>query len=56
MRVKRWTGEIRNNEPDKCDQFAWFAVEALPTNIIPYVKHAIQSYNRGGYYSEFGWP
>jgi 8-oxo-dGTP diphosphatase len=56
MRVKRWTGEIRNNEPDKCDQLAWFAVEALPTNIIPYVKHAIQSYNRGGYYSEFGWP
>jgi 8-oxo-dGTP diphosphatase len=54
--VKSWSGEIRNTEPDKCDDLAWFSLEALPVNLIPYVRYAIENYQKGILYSEFGWP
>ena len=53
--VKQWVGEVTNNEPQKCDDLAWAAVDALPDNTIPYVKRAIENYQAGLYYSEFGW-
>jgi 8-oxo-dGTP diphosphatase len=54
--VKRWDGEITNTEPDKCDDLAWFPLEALPANMIPYVRYALENYQKRLLYSEFGWP
>ncbi len=56
VEVRHWIGEITNNEPQKCDDLSWVAIDALPPNIIPYVEHAIEHYQRNVYYSEFGWP
>ena len=53
--IRRWTGEIRNAEPDKCDALAWFAPDRLPPNIIPYVRRAIENYTRGIWFDSFGW-
>ena len=53
--IRRWTGEIRNAEPDKCDDLAWFAPDRLPPNIIPYVRRAIENYTRGIWFDSFGW-
>jgi len=53
--VKHWIGEVTNNEPYKCDNLSWVAIDSLPHNIIPYVKHAIENYQANVYYSEFGW-
>jgi 8-oxo-dGTP diphosphatase len=50
-----WAGDIENKEPDKCDQLAWFDLDALPENIIPYVRRAFESYRRGEWFSSFGW-
>lgn len=53
--IKNWTGDIINNEPHMCDDLKWFALSKLPQNIIPYVKNAIENYQKGIFYSEFGW-
>ena len=53
--VKKWSGEARNMEPDKCDDLRWFPVDEFPSNIIPYIRQAIECYRKGIIYSEFGW-
>ena len=56
LKVKAWEGEIQNREPEKCDDLAWFPLEALPDNLIRYVRFALENYQKGLLYSEFGWP
>lgn len=50
-----WEGTIRNMEPEKCADLSWFPVDAMPVNIVPYVRNAIEQYLKGSIYSEFGW-
>ncbi len=50
-----WLGEPMNREPNKCNELAWFSLNNLPTNIIPYVSSALQNYQAGVHYSEFDW-
>jgi 8-oxo-dGTP diphosphatase len=51
----RWEGEVRNMEPDKCDGLDWFPFDALPPNVIPYVRRALQNYREGRWFDLFGW-
>lgn len=53
--VKKYSGNITNAEPDKCDDIKWFKLDKLPKNMIPYVKNALQCYLKGIIYSEVGW-
>jgi len=53
--VRHWVGEVLNNEPLKCDQFLWTTFDALPPNLVPYVRKGIENYRVGLFYSEFGW-
>jgi 8-oxo-dGTP pyrophosphatase MutT (NUDIX family) len=55
VQVNAWDGEIRNMEPDKCDDLSWFPLGSLPVNIIPYVRNVIQDAGNGVFYSEHGW-
>lgn len=50
-----WNWEIKNMEPNKCDDLSWFDLDNLPENIIPDVKQAIESIKNNLIYSEFWW-
>ncbi len=50
-----WRGEIKNMEPDKCDDIEWFPLNRLPYNTIDYIRVAIKCWQEGILYSEFGW-
>lgn len=51
----RWLGEPANCEPHKCDDMGWFALEAMPPNMVGYVRNAIDQIQQGVNYSEPGW-
>jgi ADP-ribose pyrophosphatase YjhB (NUDIX family) len=53
--VEEWSGEPTNKEPEKCDDLRWFPMSSLPKNTIPYIAAAIDKYQHGEIYSEFGW-
>ena len=55
LAASRWNGEIVNAEPDKCDDLSWYSVHALPANIVPYVKRALENYRNGKFFESFGW-
>jgi len=51
-----WRGEPKNMEPEKCSELGWYSLTALPPNVVPYIRHAIDQVIQGNSYSEFGWP
>lgn len=53
--TERWGGEVINKEPHKCDDLSWFDRDALPENVIPYVRFAIENIRKNVFYSEYGW-
>jgi ADP-ribose pyrophosphatase YjhB (NUDIX family) len=50
-----WSGEPRNMEPSKCAGLDWFPLDALPPNMVPYVRVALEGWRTGQPYSEDGW-
>jgi 8-oxo-dGTP diphosphatase len=50
-----WAGEIKNGEPEKCDLLAWYQIDNLPENILPYVKEAITNYRDKIAFLVSGW-
>lgn len=55
LEVRRWSGALRNAEPDKCDELVWYDLDQLPPNVIPYVLRALQNYRSGVWFDSFGW-
>jgi 8-oxo-dGTP pyrophosphatase MutT (NUDIX family) len=55
VRVRSWSPEPFNNEPDKCDDLCWVDLTSLPANTVPYVRQALHNYLHGQIFAEFGW-
>lgn len=52
FRAKKWQGEPKIMEVDKCDDLNWFGLNNLPPNIIPYIRQVIDSFLNNIIYSE----
>jgi len=48
--------EIANNEPGKCSDLNWFALDDLPKNIVPEVKIILEKVAQGEVYSDYNFP
>ncbi len=55
VNVLAWSGEPFNAEPHKCDELGWFSLDALPEDLIPYVRQGIQNALAGISFGEWGW-
>lgn len=51
-RAKRWSGEIVNAEPHKCDGMEWARLDALPENTVPVIAYAVGRVLAGERHSE----
>ncbi|MCX7570437.1 NUDIX domain-containing protein [Tumebacillus sp. DT12] len=51
----RWSGEIVNCEPDKCDELSWHDRERLPINTIPYIRQALGNFKAGIWFDIMGF-
>ena len=51
----QWNGTPKVNEPEKHTEVKWVTVSELPDNTIPYVRQAIEAYQKKETYSEYGW-
>ncbi|MED4781456.1 NUDIX hydrolase [Brevibacillus choshinensis] len=55
LSTTRWSGEIVNAEPDKCDELKWVDMDHLPDNLIPYVRKAMENARSGQWFDSFGF-
>lgn len=52
---KKWTGEPKVMEPEKCGGLNWVDMDKLPDNVIPYIRRAVEMYQKGIIYDELGF-
>jgi 8-oxo-dGTP diphosphatase len=55
LNVKKWSGDIINAEPHKCEELTWVDVRKLPENMIPYIRTAIEKNNNQLWFESCGW-
>lgn len=53
--VTKWSGEPKNVEPDKCSELRWFALDDLPSNMVPELQHFFRHLADGRPYGDFGF-
>ena len=52
---EKWHGEIKNAEPNKCDELLWADINNLPLNTVDYVGEAVKNYLAGKQFTIYGW-
>jgi 8-oxo-dGTP diphosphatase len=53
--VGKWSGDLVNAEPDKCESLDWIPGDRLPENMVPYAAVALQLIRNGENVGTHGW-
>lgn len=48
----KWEGNVKNNEPNKCDDLSWFTLSNLPSETLPLIRIVLRSVTAGVSFSE----
>lgn len=48
FRARRWTGDPRPLEPERAADMGWFALDALPTPVVPHELSVLSALRDGG--------
>ncbi len=54
FRASKWSGELVNAEPEKCDELIWVPATDLPENTVDVIKQVMKYIERGIVFSEIG--
>ncbi len=54
FKAKKWSGEIKNMEPDKCEDLNFVSWDNLPENTVFHVHEAFKCIQKGVFYNEIG--
>ncbi len=54
--ASRWHGEPRVLEPDRCTEWRWWPLDALPEQLVDYTRTALAAIAQGEPYTQMGWP
>ena len=52
FRPRKWSGEVVNMEPDKCDDLKWVPIKDLPENMTLHVRKGIEAIEKGVSFQE----
>jgi 8-oxo-dGTP diphosphatase len=52
FKAKTWGGELKNMEPEKCEDLKWIKIDELPENTVFHVKKAMESIQKGEFFNE----
>ncbi|MGW7611124.1 NUDIX hydrolase [Streptomyces sp. NPDC054766] len=53
--ASRWSGEPRVLEPDRCTEWKWWPLDALPGQLVEYTRTALTAIACGKTYTDSGW-
>ncbi|WP_406376084.1 NUDIX domain-containing protein [Streptomyces sp. NBC_00647] len=53
--ASRWSGEPEVLEPDRCTEWRWWPLDALPDRLVDYTRTALAAIARGESYTHLGW-
>jgi ADP-ribose pyrophosphatase YjhB (NUDIX family) len=48
--AKTYGGELKNNEIERCSELAFYPLNDLPKETIPYVREALRAFQKGDVY------
>jgi len=51
----RWEGEPTVREPERCTEWRWWPLDALPEPIVEYTRAALEAISHGTLYTSMGW-
>ncbi|MFE3901123.1 NUDIX domain-containing protein [Streptomyces sp. NPDC059153] len=55
FRARRWKGDPKVLETDKCLTWQWWPLHELPERLVPYTRTALTAIAEGRTYSQLGW-
>lgn len=53
--VKKWKGEPKIMEKNKCDDLSWFELDKLPSNTLSYIKKIVENIKKIPPFFAFDW-